>query len=220
MDFRPSKDCEILCSPIRDLPHFLPRGLTVRISNSYRLDTLLPFPGKIGPYDLVVITWSPMHFPKITPTPLHFHVIVLHLQCGLKRTLGMFIPPYWIQAHDLNSIYSKKIYTWVKTLLGSSLHFCFLKILFIIFVCAGSSLLCADYLIVMVLELWCSGFSLWWFLFVQSMRSRVCRLSSCSVCALEGGSVVVGHGFSCSMAWGIFPYQGLNLCPLHQQADS
>ena len=34
------------------------------------------------------------------------------------------------------------------------------------------------------------------------------------------GSVVVAHGPSCSAACGIVPDQGLNLCPLHQQADS
>ena len=34
------------------------------------------------------------------------------------------------------------------------------------------------------------------------------------------GSVVVAHGPSCSMACGIFPDQGSNLCPLHWQADS
>ena len=34
------------------------------------------------------------------------------------------------------------------------------------------------------------------------------------------GLVVVAHGLSCSTACGIFPDQGLNLCPLHWQADS
>ena len=34
------------------------------------------------------------------------------------------------------------------------------------------------------------------------------------------GSVVVAHGPSCSVACGIFPDQGSNLCPLHWQADS
>ena len=32
--------------------------------------------------------------------------------------------------------------------------------------------------------------------------------------------VVVGQGLSCSAACGIFPYQGLNPCLLHWQADS
>ena len=36
----------------------------------------------------------------------------------------------------------------------------------------------------------------------------------------HAGSVVVAHGPSCSTACGIFPDQGLNLCPLHWQADS
>ena len=34
------------------------------------------------------------------------------------------------------------------------------------------------------------------------------------------GSVVVTHGLSCSVACGIFPDQGSNLCPLPWQADS
>ena len=34
------------------------------------------------------------------------------------------------------------------------------------------------------------------------------------------GSVVVAHRPSCSTACGIFPDQGSNPCPLHQQADS
>jgi len=33
-------------------------------------------------------------------------------------------------------------------------------------------------------------------------------------------SVVVAHELSCPELCGIFPDQGLNLCPLHQQADS
>ena len=36
----------------------------------------------------------------------------------------------------------------------------------------------------------------------------------------HAGSVVVAHGPSCSAACGIFPDQGSNPCPLHQQADS
>ena len=36
----------------------------------------------------------------------------------------------------------------------------------------------------------------------------------------HSGSVVVGHGLSCSMTWGIFPDRESNPCPLHRQADS
>ena len=36
----------------------------------------------------------------------------------------------------------------------------------------------------------------------------------------RAGSVIVAHGPSCSAACGIFPDQGSNPCPLHQQADS
>ena len=34
------------------------------------------------------------------------------------------------------------------------------------------------------------------------------------------GSIIVAHRPSCSMARGIFPEQGSNLCPLRQQAVS
>ena len=36
----------------------------------------------------------------------------------------------------------------------------------------------------------------------------------------SAGSVVVAHGLSCSVACGIFPDQGSNLCPLQWQTDS
>ena len=54
----------------------------------------------------------------------------------------------------------------------------------------------------------CTGLSLSWPLLLQSTGSR------------HTGSVAVAHGPSCSAACGIFPDQGLNLCPLHWQADS
>ena len=56
--------------------------------------------------------------------------------------------------------------------------------------------------------LWCAGFVLWWLLLLWSMGSR------------EQVSIVVAHRLGCSAAWGIFPDQGSNLCPLHWQADS
>ena len=34
------------------------------------------------------------------------------------------------------------------------------------------------------------------------------------------GSLDVAHWLSCSVACGLFPDQGLSLCPLHWQADS
>ena len=49
----------------------------------------------------------------------------------------------------------------------------------------------------------CMGFSLQWFLLLQSPVP-----------------VVAAHGLSCSVACGIFPDQGLNLCPLHWQVHS
>ena len=54
----------------------------------------------------------------------------------------------------------------------------------------------------------CTGLSLSRLLLLRSTGSR------------RAGSVIVGHGPSCSAACGIFPDQGLNPCPLHWQADS
>ena len=53
------------------------------------------------------------------------------------------------------------------------------------------------------LWLWFTSLALWWFLFSWST-----------------GSLFVAPRLSCSMACGIFPDQGWNLCPLHWQADS
>ena len=54
----------------------------------------------------------------------------------------------------------------------------------------------------------CTGLSLLRPLLLRSTGSR------------RAGSVVVAHGPSCSVAYGIFPDQGSNPCPLHWQADS
>ena len=56
--------------------------------------------------------------------------------------------------------------------------------------------------------------------------SRCAGLSLSRPLSLRGtgsrraGSVAVAHRPSCSVACGIFPDQGSNLCPLHWQADS
>ena len=49
-----------------------------------------------------------------------------------------------------------------------------------------------------------------------------CRGFSCCGASALGGqpSVVVVHGFSFPAAYGIFPDQGLNPCPLHCQVSS
>ena len=54
----------------------------------------------------------------------------------------------------------------------------------------------------------CAGLSISRPLLLRSTGSR------------RAGSVIVAHGPSCSVACGIFPDQGSNLCPLHWQADS
>ena len=71
------------------------------------------------------------------------------------------------------------------------------------------------------LWLWCSGFSLWWFLLLRSTGSGMRGLSSCGSWPLEHRlrSWVV-HELSHSTACGIFPDQGWNPRLLHWQADS
>ena len=59
----------------------------------------------------------------------------------------------------------------------------------------------------------CAGLSLSRPLLLRSTGSK--RTGS-----KRAGSVVMAHGPSCSAACGIFPNQGSNPCPLHQQADS
>ena len=56
---------------------------------------------------------------------------------------------------------------------------------------------------------------------LQSTGSRHMGFSSCGLRAVElAGSVAVAHGLSCSLACGIVPDKGLNLCPLSWQVDS
>ena len=59
-----------------------------------------------------------------------------------------------------------------------------------------------------LLQAWCVGFSLLWLLWLQSKGSRERALSSCGTWAQ------LPHGM-----WNI-PRPGIELCPLHWQADS
>ena len=99
------------------------------------------------------------------------------------------------------------------------------------FVYAWSSFLHGFSLVVAsggTLQLQCTGFALQWLLLLWSTDSRVLRLqqlqcmgSVVMIPMLQSmGSIVVVHGFSCSMACGIFSDQGQYLCLLHWQADS
>ena len=47
-----------------------------------------------------------------------------------------------------------------------------------------------------------------------------CGLHTCGSQALKHSSLVMAHGLSCSITYGIFPAQGSNLHLLHWQADS
>ena len=71
------------------------------------------------------------------------------------------------------------------------------------------------------------GFFLQWLLVAehglgaQAAAVVACALSGCSLRTLQSaGSVVVARKLSCAAVCGLFPDQGLNLCPLHWQADS
>ena len=61
-------------------------------------------------------------------------------------------------------------------------------------------------------RLGCTGLPLCWLLLLWSMGSRYTGFSSCASRGLE-------HRLSCSEAYGVFPDQGPNPCPLHWQAD-
>ena len=70
------------------------------------------------------------------------------------------------------------------------------------------------------LQLQCMGFSLQWFLSLQSTDSRQAGSVVAAHWLQSAGSVIAGHGLSCSTACAIFLDRGLNLCPLHWQVDS
>ena len=92
--------------------------------------------------------------------------------------------------------------------------FFFHKFILFIFICGCvvSSLLCAGFL-----QLWRVGATLR----CSAWASHCSGFSCCGAWALGArASVVVAHGLSCSVACGILPDQGSNLCPLHWQADS
>ena len=78
------------------------------------------------------------------------------------------------------------------------------------------------------LQLWCTGFSFWWLLLLQSINSGQTGFSGCSTRALQShvpGSRALAQELwcirlSCPMACRIFLDQGTNPCLLHCQVDS
>ena len=92
-----------------------------------------------------------------------------------------------------------------------SKHFFKLFIYLFIYGCVGSSFLRQGFLQLRQVgghsSSRCADLSLLQPLLLRSTGSR------------WAGSVVVAHGPSCSTAYGIFPDQGSNPCPLHWQAD-
>ena len=63
------------------------------------------------------------------------------------------------------------------------------------------------------------GFSLPWLHLLWSPGSRHEGFSGCSSWTLELGLSIVEYGLSSLTACGVFPDQGLNLCPPHRQVD-
>ena len=80
-----------------------------------------------------------------------------------------------------------------------------MNILLFIFGCSRSVVLCV-------------GFP--WSQRVAATLQLRCAASLVVGSGLQGaGLVAVAHGLGCPEAYGIFPGQGLNPCPLYQQAD-
>ena len=93
-----------------------------------------------------------------------------------------------------------------------------LTYIFIIFGCAGSSLLCGFSLVVRSM-----GYSSMQFAVASRCRVRL-QSTRASVAGARRlwstGSVVVAHGLGCPVACGIFPDQRSNSCVPHWQEDS
>ena len=76
------------------------------------------------------------------------------------------------------------------------------------------------YLFYFWLQTFC-GCSQWGFSLVAVHRLLIAVVSHCGAQAIRCvGSVVVVHRLSCPRTGGIFPGQGLKLCPLHRQVNS
>ena len=98
---------------------------------------------------------------------------------------------------------------------NSTLHIAvsFLKFSFIGLFLASLSLqwLCAGFL-----QLWGVGAAPLW----SAWASHCCGFSLCSTGSRSAGSNSCACGLRCSVACGMFPQQGSNPCPLHQQVDA
>ena len=111
------------------------------------------------------------------------------------------------------------IYSFIHSFIQLYIFFNLFILLFILFLVALGLCCCAR----AFLWLRAAGATLHCGAWDLGMRPSVVvarRLSSCGSRALERRLSSWGHGLNCSMACGIFPDQGLNLCLLHWQADS
>ena len=139
----------------------------------------------------------------------------------MLQSTTVFIHFYWPNVSQRHYLRSGKQFSWI---------FFFLQIYFT-FGCVGASLLHAGFLQLRragstfccsVRASHCSGFSCWGSRALDAWLLQLWCAGSVVVAhgLQSAGLVVVEHGLSCSVACGIFPAQGSNLCPLHWQVDS
>ena len=117
-------------------------------------------------------------------------------------------PAVWTETSGAGSPHMGPHHLWILVLT----LFIFFKNFFdtylflaVLYCCAWAFSGCSEW---RLLSRCSSCFSLQWLLLLQSIGSRA------------GVSVAVVHRLSCPKACGIFPYLGLDLCPLRWQADS
>ena len=114
------------------------------------------------------------------------------------------IAEYWV---EFPVLYNRFFYLFIYVFMYVCMYVC--MYLFIYLFMAALGLRCC------VRASNCGGFSCCGALALRAWASVVVARGLQSA-----GSVVVVHGLHCSVACGIFPDQGSNLCPLHWQADS
>ena len=134
--------------------------------------------------------------------PLRLQVrITWHVSGGTREVLVKRVD--YINAHSL---------IWITSFGNKYLRICILGWNNSFFFLAALSLHCFTWAF--------SSCGKQWLLSGCSAQASLC-FSCCGAWTLGAwASLVVVHGFSCSMARGIFLDQGSNLCPLHWQVDS
>ena len=103
-------------------------------------------------------------------------------------------------------------------LIVSKIYLCLFLAVLGLHCCTGFSLVAASR---SALQFWCEGISFRWLLFLQSTGSRARGLQQLQLLGSRAQAQELGmHELSCSMACGILPGQGPNLCLPQWQVDS